>query len=156
MTVSSGPEIKPNQIFTIYAHAVFHGGTDLMSVLFVEDDAMNRRVVKDMLAIVGLAMDEAADAETGLGLIDRNDYVAILMDLRMPGLDGLAAVEAIRARADDKARTPIIVITADERADLKQLCARAGADAVLPKPVAMEALFDALATTLPADGALLI
>lgn len=117
---------------------------------------MNRRVVKDMLAIVGLAMDEAEDAETGLDLIERNEYRAILMDLRMPGLDGLAAVEAIRGRSDPKAQTPIIVITADERADLKQLCAQAGVDAVLPKPVAMQALFDALADTLAASGTLLI
>jgi CheY-like chemotaxis protein len=125
-----------------------------MRVLFVEDDAMNRRVVSDMLAIVGLTMDEAEDAETGLRMVDQTSYQVVLMDLRMPGIDGLDAIRTIRARGDEKARIPIIVITADERADLKEACQEAGADAVLPKPVAMDTLFAALATTLPADGAL--
>lgn len=121
-----------------------------MRVLFVEDDAMNRRVVKDMLTIVGVAMEEAPDAETGLRMIAAADYDAILMDLRMPGMDGLTAIRHIRARGDSKAITPIIVITADAGLDLRASCLAEGANAVLGKPVAMEALFDALGDTLSA------
>ena len=69
-----------------------------MQVLFVEDDPMNRRVVKDMLTIVGVEMDEAVDAETGLGMIDRADYDVVLMDLRMPGMDGLTAITCWASR----------------------------------------------------------
>jgi len=71
-----------------------------MRVLFIEDDAMNRRVVKDMLTIVGVPMDEAEDADIGLRMVEAADYDAILVDLRMPGMDGLSAIRSIRARDD--------------------------------------------------------
>lgn len=115
-----------------------------MKILFVDDDAMNRRVVKDMLDVVGAEMDEADCAEAGLGKINQNEYNVILMDLRMPGMDGLAATREIRARCDNKAATPIIVVTADTSSDLEQRCATAGADGVLMKPVAMASLIDTI------------
>jgi CheY-like chemotaxis protein len=121
-----------------------------MRVLFVEDDPMNRSVVRDMLTIVEVAMAEATDAETGLRMIDDEDYDAILMDLRMPGMDGLDAIRHIRARGDAKGRTPIIVITADMAHDLPKRCRDIGADHVLSKPVPMDALFDTLSAVI--DG----
>jgi CheY-like chemotaxis protein len=93
-----------------------------MQVLFVEDDAMNRRVVRDMLRVVGADMDEAPDAETGLAMIDRDDFNIILMDLRMPGMD----------------------VTADTAIDLREQCLASGADEVILKPVAMGALLSAM------------
>jgi CheY-like chemotaxis protein len=71
-------------------------------------------------------------------------------------MDGLTAVRRIRARPDAKARTPIIVITADTGIDLRATCFAEGANDVLGKPVAMEALFDALGDTLAANGDLMI
>jgi CheY-like chemotaxis protein len=127
-----------------------------MQVLFVEDDPMNRRVVKDMLTIVGVSMAEAADAETGLRMIDETNYDVVLMDLRMPGMDGLAAIRSIRARGDAKARTPIIVITADTAADLRESCLASGADQVLEKPVAMNTLFDALGDAIDNEDRLML
>lgn len=127
-----------------------------MQVLFVEDDAMNRRVVKDMLTIVGVDMDEAADAETGLEMIDGADYDVVLMDLRMPGMDGLTAIRHVRNRTDAKARVPIIVITADAAEGLHETCLRGGADRVLGKPVAMDALFDALGGAIAGSGDLML
>jgi len=127
-----------------------------MRVLFIEDDAMNRRVVRDMLTIVGVPMDEAEDAEIGLRMVEASDYDAILVDLRMPGMDGLSAIRRIRARDDNKATTPIIVITADTAIDLRTVCLASGADEVLGKPVAMDALFDALGETLARDGDLIL
>ena len=67
-----------------------------MQVLFVEDDAMNRRVVRDMLKVVGTDMEEAPEAETGLRLLAERKYDIILMDLRMPGMDGLTAIRLLR------------------------------------------------------------
>lgn len=127
-----------------------------MKVLFVEDDAMNRMVVRDMLTIVGVAMAEAVDAETGLRMIDETLYDAILMDLRMPGMDGLTAIRHIRARPDNKAAVPIIVITADTAPDLHQRCRAIGADHVLGKPVPMEALFDTLSDVMRDDAELML
>ena len=115
-----------------------------MNVLFVEDDSMNRRVVKDMLDVAGAVMTGAESAEQGLKLIDEQDFDIVLMDLRMPGMDGMDAIKHIRARADAKASLPIIVVTADTAVDLRERCMRDGADEVLFKPIAMDSLFDAI------------
>ena len=119
-----------------------------MRILFVEDDAMNRQVVRDMLSVAGAEMVEAEDAETGLRMINDEDYSIILMDLRMPGMDGLEAIRRIRARGDRKSAAPIIVVTADSAVDLRERCLAEGADDVILKPVAMNALFDAIGRML--------
>ncbi|GAA0457309.1 MULTISPECIES: response regulator [Sphingomonas] len=119
-----------------------------MNILFVEDDAMNRRVVRDMLDVAGATMAEADRAEEGLRRIDEEDFDVVLVDLRMPGMDGLEAIGRIRARDDAKRDLPLIVVTADTALDLRERCIAAGADEVLFKPVAMEALFDAIGRIL--------
>ncbi|PTQ11570.1 response regulator [Sphingomonas oleivorans] len=115
-----------------------------MQILFVEDDPMNRRVVKDMLRVAGAEMAEAESAEIGLRMIDEGAFDIILMDLRMPGMDGLTAIRLIRERTDDKGKVPVIVVTADTALNLRANCIAQGADEVLLKPVAMNALFDAI------------
>ncbi|OXE35365.1 MAG: response regulator [Phenylobacterium zucineum] len=119
-----------------------------MHILFVEDDAMNRRVVKDMLGVADVEMAEAPEAETGLQMVADNDYDLILMDLRMPGMDGLTAIRHIRARGDEKAKLPVIVVTADTGLTIREDCLCAGADEVIMKPVAMDLLFDAIGRML--------
>ena len=128
-----------------------------MNVLFIEDDRMNRRVVKDMLDVAGAEMTEAESAEEGLRLIDAEEFDMLLVDLRMPGMDGITAIEHIRARDDAKAQLPVIVVTADTAIDLRERCLAAGADEVLFKPVAMDALFEAMGRLLArdADGGLI-
>lgn len=123
-----------------------------MRILFIEDDPMNRRVVKDMLDVAGASMEEAESAEVGLEIIGREDFDVVLVDLRMPGMDGLTAIRMIRSRPDAKAELPIIVITADTAIDLRERCVEAGADEVLFKPVAMDALFDAIGRVLAVRG----
>jgi CheY-like chemotaxis protein len=122
-----------------------------MRILFVEDDAMNRRVVGDMLQIVGAEMIEAADAEIGLQLVERQDFSLILMDLRMPGMDGLTAIDHIRARDDAKSALPIIVVTADTALDIRERCLARGADDVILKPVAMKQLFTSMGKLIVAN-----
>lgn len=121
-------------------------------VLFVEDDPMNRRVVRDMLCVAGADMEEAELAETGLEMIAKRDYSLILMDLRMPRMDGLTAIRHIRARNDYKATLPIIVITADTGISIRADCLAGGANDVLHKPVAMHDLFDAMGRLLATNG----
>ena len=123
-----------------------------MHVLFIEDDRMNRRVVRDMLNVAGATMTEAEDAETGLKLIDEGEFHVVLVDLRMPGMDGMTAIRHIRARGDAKAGVPVIVVTADAAPDLRGRCIAAGADDVIFKPVAMDALFDAMGRVLAQRG----
>jgi CheY-like chemotaxis protein len=124
-----------------------------MQVLFVEDDAMNRRVVKDMLRVVGADMEEAADAETGLEMIENGSFNIVLMDLRMPGMDGLTAIRQLRANSGSaKATLPVIVVTADTALDLREQCIAAGADEVILKPVAMGALLNAMGRMVAKGG----
>src|SRR6185312_9070027 len=85
-----------------------------MRILFVEDNEVNRLVVKEMLRAGGHDMAEAEDGRAGLDMIEANDYDLILMDLRMPGMDGLTAIRHIRARDDAKAALPVVVITVDD------------------------------------------
>ena len=115
-----------------------------MRVLFVDDDAMNRRVVRDMLQLAGVTLEEAPDGETGLAMVGAADYAIVLMDLRMPGMDGLTAIRHIRERADEKCTVPVIVVTADTSLNIREDCLAVGADDVLMKPVAMKALFKAM------------
>jgi two-component system response regulator QseB len=98
-----------------------------MKILYIEDDAVNRQVIRDMLVVADVQMIEAADAQTGLTIIDDLNLDVVLVDLRMAGMDGLTAIGHIRRRADDKANLPLIVITD-----------------MLLKPVAMRDLFNVI------------
>ena len=119
-----------------------------MNILFIEDDPMNRRVVKDMLDVAGATMVGAESAEIGLDLIDSRDFAMVLLDLRMPGMDGFEALQHLRGRPVAKAHLPFIVLTADTAVDLREQCLALGADEVLFKPVAMDSLFDAIGRML--------
>src|SRR5476651_335389 len=85
-----------------------------MRVLFVEDNEVNRRVVKEMLRAGGVDMVEAENGRVGLEMIATQNFDLVLMDLRMPVMDGMTAIRHIRARTDDKAGLPVIVVTADD------------------------------------------
>lgn len=115
-----------------------------MRVIFIEDDALNRRVVRDMLRVIDIDMAEAEDAETGLRMLSENPYDLALMDLRMPKMDGLTAIRLLRQFPAPTAAIPVIVVTADTAVDLRERCRDAGANDVIQKPVALNALIDAI------------
>jgi CheY-like chemotaxis protein len=106
-----------------------------------------------MLGTAGIEVDEAEDGGVGLQMIEGHDYDVVLMDLRMPGMDGLTTIRAIRARRDDKWDVPIVVLTADTGPDIRAECLVAGADEMIMKPVHMNALFDTIvAVTTKRNG----
>lgn len=121
-----------------------------MRVLCVDDHDLNRQVIKEMLDVAGLTVEEAPEAETGLTMIDTRDYDLVLMDLRMPGKDGLTALREIRARGDSKGKIPVLVVTGDTGMKIMDDVDAAGGDALLFKPVMMDTLFDAIGRTLAA------
>ncbi len=123
-----------------------------MRVILVEDDALNRRVVRDMLQVIDIDMVEAENGEAGLDLIAASPFDLVLMDLRMPGIDGLTAIRRLRAMPSPICDTPVVVITADTAPDLKAQCSAAGADDVLLKPVALNALIDVIARVAAAGS----
>ena len=124
-----------------------------MRILFVEDDAVNRLVLKAMVEKAGSTLYEAEDALRGLDMIEHNTYDLILMDLRMPGMDGMTAIRKIRERGDEKAKLPIIVVTADSAPDIRANCIAGGADDFIMKPVTMAILFDTIAKVMLEKGA---
>lgn len=106
---------------------------------------MNRRVVRDMLFVAGLPLAEADGGVAGIARLEKEDYDVLLLDLRMPEMDGFDVMRAIRGRDDGLKDLPIIVVTADASPGLEQECLDTGADAVLFKPIAMQSLFDTIA-----------
>ena len=80
-------------------------------------------------------------AVMSVSAIEANDYDLILMDLRMPGMDGLTAIGQIRQRDDAKKDLPIVVVTADTSVDIRERCIAGGANDLMTKPVAMKLLF---------------
>ena len=115
-----------------------------IKALYIEDDPINRLVVRDMLGVVGICYEESADGPEGLAKLDRGEFDIVLVDLRMPGMDGIEVTRQIRARRDEKANIPIVVITADTGPGIQHDCLEAGAQDLLLKPVAMQPLLDTI------------
>jgi CheY-like chemotaxis protein len=77
-------------------------------------------------------------------MIQNGTFSIVLMDLRMPGMDGLTAIRLLRGRGDGKSTLPVIVVTADTAVDLRERCIASGADDVIMKPIAMGALLESM------------
>ena len=86
-------------------------------VLVVDDNPANRELVNAILTAMGAQVDEAVDGEAGVAAAAASPFDAILMDLRMPRLDGAQAAARIRGESGPNARTPIIAFSADARSD---------------------------------------
>lgn len=120
-----------------------------MQVLYVDDEEPNRRLIGRMLEKAGITMTGAEDADTGLWLFASHTFDLVLMDIRMPGKDGFAAIGEIRAHTDAKKDTPIIVVTADDAHDIRLRARAVGANDLLIKPVTKEVLLAAIAGLVP-------
>jgi two-component system, NtrC family, nitrogen regulation response regulator NtrX len=100
-------------------------------VLVVDDDAANRLAVRTILSGSGFEVYEAADAFSALDRIDREPPHAVLLDVKMPGMDGLGLLENLRGREVD---VPVVVLTGHGDEFTAASCLAAGADAFLDKP----------------------
>jgi PAS domain S-box-containing protein len=116
-------------------------------VLLVDDDKVCREVARSMLWRAGLKVDMAKDGYEALRMIEIGHYSAVLMDIQMPGMDGLAATRAIRRLANGAALR-VIALTAKALDLQPQTCLEAGIDAVLGKPVEASALHSTLLAQL--------
>jgi signal transduction histidine kinase/ActR/RegA family two-component response regulator len=103
-------------------------------VLVVEDEWSNQRVIEMMLRQQGLEVVLVADGAQGMELAAREDWAMVLMDLQLPGVDGLKAVAHVRERRAGRP-LPIIALTANVRPEDRAACAAAGMDGFLGKPV---------------------
>ena len=117
-------------------------------ILVVDDHPTNREVARLILTAYGCEVFEADDGAAAVAAAGADPYDAILMDVRMPGMDGLDATRAIRAAGGASADAPILAVTADVMRDDIERCRAAGMNGHVPKPIHPPRLMTALATVL--------
>ena len=109
-------------------------------ILLAEDEPINQEVTKTLMEEAGLWVDLANDGVEAVAMAKDKDYDLIVMDLRMPRLNGIAATQAIRV-LPGKSRTPILALTASVFTRDSEQCFAAGMNDFIAKPVNPENLF---------------
>ena len=122
----------------------------MATILIVDDDRALRRAIATALTDLGHEAAEAADGETALGWLSRHQADAVLLDLRMPGMDGMDVLRRIKARP---ASPPVAVLTAVPTSDNTIEAMRLGAADHLAKPIGRDALQALLGRMLPVADA---
>jgi CheY-like chemotaxis protein len=129
-----------------------HSDAAGMTVLVAEDNEINALLIEALLRRLGHRPTLVTDGDAALDAWQDAaaagvPFDLVLMDLQMPGRDGIAAARAIRAREADQSarRTPIVALTADASVEDRDACRAAGFDGFLTKPVDRERLAAALA-----------
>ena len=118
-------------------------------LLLVEDSPANQLVAQALLAREGAFVEVAANGQEALDMASARDYDLILMDVRMPVMDGL---EATRKILQQKPDARIIAMTANVFKEEREACAEAGMLDVIAKPINQESLFRTLMSWLPASS----
>lgn len=121
-----------------------------LKVLVAEDDAVNRMVVSKMLGAFDVELRVVTDGTEAVAAASEGEYDVVLMDVRMPDMDGLAATRAIRAQGGRFAALPIIALTANAFPEDVRICREAGMSDFIAKPLRKPALVAALLRAL--DG----
>jgi signal transduction histidine kinase len=112
-------------------------------ILVVEDEPLNQEVVRFMLEDAGLVPEFASDGSLAVALAKERDFDLILMDVRMPVMNGLDATRAIR-QLPGKATVPILAMTANAFGEDRDACFAAGMDAHIGKPFTPAVLYENL------------
>ncbi len=103
-------------------------------ILIVEDNDKNMKLVRDVLGFHGYQTVEATTAEAGLELAQARLPALILMDIQLPGLDGISALHRLRADPAT-AKIPVIAVTASVMRNERNKILEAGFDGYQPKPI---------------------
>jgi CheY-like chemotaxis protein len=121
-------------------------------VLVADDNPTNRKVIELMLSAAGAQPTCVEDGRQALEAWQAGAYDVVLMDLRMPVMDGLTAIRSIREAeaASGRRRTPIVVLSANTSPQDRGASAAAGADGHIGKPVQAQDLLAALTGALAA------
>ncbi len=120
-------------------------------LLLVEDVPVNRKVASLMLEKAGFELEFAEDGEQAVAMWEPGKYALILMDCRMPNMDGYEATRLIRSR-EQGTRDPIIALTANAGVEDRDRCREAGMDDIITKPFRTDDLLATLHRWIARDG----
>ncbi len=119
------------------------GVTDQKLILYVEDNADNRMLIRRLLMAEGFALVEAENAEQMWALLQQHHPDVILMDLHLPGVDGFTLTRQVTS--DPRyADIPVVALTADVLRDTPQKCRDAGCVGYITKPIDVDTFVDQL------------
>jgi len=134
------------------ANGALHG----LRILLADDSPDNRMLVRAFLSNTGCQLDEAEDGREAFARFTAGNYDLVLMDIRMPVIDGIEATRAIRRWENENRegqRTPIIALTASALPLAVRTCLAVGCDAHVSKPIKRVTLIDAIRAAAGADTA---
>ena len=116
-------------------------------IVLIEDNERNRKLARDVLTHQGYRVADAESAEDGLALVARERPSLILMDIHLPGIDGIEALR--RLRADEATRTiPVIAVTASAMTHDRHKILAAGFDGYQSKPISVRPFLAAVREAL--------
>jgi len=124
-------------------------GLDKLRILLVEDNLINEKVAKVSLDRMGHSVEVAREGGAAIAIYRRNDFDLILLDIKMPGMDGFEVAREMRKIDRDnpkKVKARIIAHTAEDFEGLKEKCTEAGMDGVLRKPFRFAELSNVLSS----------
>ena len=117
-------------------------------ILLVEDNDNNRLLVRDVLQASGYRVVEATSAEDGLRMAAEQQPALILMDIQLPGMNGIEALRRLRADPGTRA-IPVIAVTASAMTQDRRQIMAAGFDGYQPKPISVKGFLQAVREILP-------
>jgi CheY-like chemotaxis protein len=124
---------------------------DQKTVLYIEDNFHNRRIVRKILQSRGYSLIEAEDGISGLAMVQELKPPLVLLDIGLPGMDGLEVVG--RIKADEALRDiPVIALTASAMRGDKERFLAAGCDDYLSKPIQAMELINMVGAYYPSNG----
>jgi len=118
-------------------------------ILIVEDNERNLKLLRDVLGVRGYSTVEARSAEEALDCVRADRPHLVLMDIQLPGMDGVAALRELRALPDGAA-LPVVAVTAFAMKDDRDRLLAAGFDGYLEKPIDIRSLPSTVASLLAA------
>jgi CheY-like chemotaxis protein len=116
-------------------------------ILIIEDNALNRKLVRDVLQAKGYRTLETETAEEGVRLAREHQPALVLMDIQLPGMNGIEALGQLRADPVTQA-IPVIAVTASAMTQNRQQIMAAGFDGYQPKPINVAAFLEAVRQTI--------
>ena len=142
---------KPVAADSLVVEMDMAGASNRGVILLVEDNAVNQKLARALLMKNGFEVDVASDGSEALQVVGNRAYDAVLMDVQMPVMDGLAATRAIRG--DGRfAELPIIAMTANAMKGDREQCLEAGMNDYVSKPIDRELLLATLKKWLSEDN----